>query len=134
VIVALLVIVGALSWVLVSGLRNSLVYYRTPTELLGMGRDGIGQQIRLGGFVVPGSVTHAGDALRFVVSDGTSRMTVIATGGVPSLFRSGQGVVLEGHESGDGAFRADTVLVKHNGVYRPPTPGETPHSADVSGA
>jgi cytochrome c-type biogenesis protein CcmE len=40
-------------------------------------------------------------------------------------------VVLEGHESRDGAFHADTVLVKHNSVYRTPGPGETPHSADV---
>ncbi|MFN2543354.1 MAG: cytochrome c maturation protein CcmE [Actinomycetota bacterium] len=132
VIVALLVIAGALSWILVSGLRNSLVYYRTPTELLRMGRSALGEPTRLGGFVVPGSVRRAPGALRFVVSDGTTRLSVICTSGVPSLFRSGQGVVLEGHEAEDGAFHADTVLVKHNGVYRPPAPGETPHSADLS--
>jgi cytochrome c-type biogenesis protein CcmE len=131
VIVALLVIAGALGWVLVSGLRNSLVYYRTPTEILKMGRTAIGEPIRLGGYVVPGSVQHGANALRFVVSDGTSRMSVATTAEVPSLFRSGQGVVLEGQEGRDGAFHADTVLVKHNGVYRPPAPGETPHTADV---
>ena len=133
VIVAILVIAGALGWVLVSGLRSSLVYYRTPTEILRMGRSAYGQSIRLGGYVVPGSVRPAGGALDFVVSDGTSRMSVVATGGVPSLFRAGQGVVLEGHEGYDGSFHADTVLVKHNGVYRPPAPGQTPHSANVSG-
>jgi cytochrome c-type biogenesis protein CcmE len=133
VVIALLVIAGALAWVLVSGLRNSLVYYRTPTEILRMGRAAYGQPIRLGGYVVPGSVQHDGAALDFVVSDGTARMTVVATGGVPSLFRAGQGVVLEGHEGADGAFHADTVLVKHNGVYRPPAPGQTPHAANVSG-
>ena len=38
---------------------------------------------------------------------------------------------MEGSLGSDGAFHADTVLVKHNGVYAPPSPGETPHSADV---
>jgi len=133
VIVALLVIGGSLGWVAAKGLTSSLVYYRTPTEVLRMGRTAYGQSIRLGGYVVPGSVRHAGAALDFVVSDGTTRMTVTVTGGVPSLFRAGQGVVLEGHEGADGAFHADTVLVKHNGVYRPPAPGQTPHAADVTG-
>ena len=134
VVIALLVIGGALAWVAISGLKNSLVYYRTPTEVLGMGRAEYGVPIRLGGYVVPGTVQHAGSALRFVVSDGTTRMTVVATGTIPSLFKAGQGCVLEGHEAADGTFRADTVLVKHNGVYRPPAPGETPTAADVSGA
>src|SRR5919201_547918 len=133
VILALLVIAGALGWVLVSGLRNSLMYYRTPSEVMRMGRTAYGQPIRLGGYVVPGSVRHDGPALDFVLSDGTTRMTVVATGGVPSLFRAGQGVLLEGHEGPDGAFHADTVLVKHNGVYRPPAPGQTPHAANVAG-
>ena len=131
VVVALLVIAGALGWVLVSGLRNSLVYYRTPTEILRMGRSAIDEPIRLGGLVVPGSPQRGDGALRFVVSDGTSRISVITRAAVPSLFRSGQGVVLEGHEGRDGAFHADTVLVKHNGQYAPPRPGETPHTADV---
>ena len=130
-VIALLVIGGALSWVLISGLRGSLIYYRTPTEVLGMGRQAVGESIRLGGYVVPGSVRHTGDALAFVVSDGTSRMSVVSTADVPSLFRAGQGVVLEGHEGTDGAFHADTVLVKHNGNYAPPAPGKTPHAANV---
>jgi cytochrome c-type biogenesis protein CcmE len=98
-----------------------------------MGRTAYDQPFRLGGYVVPGSVQHAGSALDFVVSDGTTRMSVVATVKVPALFRAGQGVILEGHESRDGAFHADTVLVKHNGQYAPPAPGHTPHSADVSG-
>ena len=71
--------------------------------------------------------------VRFVVTDGTSHLTVIDTGGVPSLFRTGQGVVVEGYYGSDGAFHADTVLIKHNGVYRPPAPGETPTSANLQG-
>ena len=133
VVIALAVIAGSLGWVAAKGLSGSLIYYQTPTELLRKGDSAVGQQVRLGGYVLPGSVEHRGGHLLFVISDGTTRMSVVNTGAVPSLFREGQGVVLEGHEGIDGAFHADTLLVKHNGVYRPPSPGETPHSADLSG-
>jgi hypothetical protein len=43
----------------------------------------VGQRARLGGYVVPGSVQHDGGDITFVVTDGTTRMTVIDTGGVP---------------------------------------------------
>lgn len=132
-IAALAVIGAALGWVLAKGLANNLVYYKTPTEILGQGGAAIGERVRLGGYVVPGSVARAGSRIRFVVTDGTTRMTVVDTGSVPALFRDGQGVVVEGAYGRDGAFHSDTVLVKHNGVYAPPSPGQTPHSADLSG-
>ena len=131
VIVALVLIAGSLGWVAFKGLTNNLVYFVTPTELLSRGT--VGERVRLGGLVDPGSVQHQGRTIQFVVTDGSARMTVVDTGGVPSLFREGQGVVVEGVYGADGAFHADTVLVKHNGVYRPPAPGQTPHSADVQG-
>jgi cytochrome c-type biogenesis protein CcmE len=129
VIVALAIIAGSLGWIAFKGLTNNLVYFVTPTELLTRGT--VGERVRLGGLVDPGSVQHQGRTIQFVVTDGSTRMTVVDTGGVPSLFREGQGVVVEGVYGADGAFHADTVLVKHNGVYRPPAPGRTPHSADV---
>jgi cytochrome c-type biogenesis protein CcmE len=131
VVIALVAIVGALGWVAAEGLSSSLVYYKTPSELLAQGREAVGDRLRLGGQVVAGSVETSGGVTTFVVSDGTSRMSVIDRGDLPELFRDGQGVVVEGTMGRDGAFHADTVLIKHNGVYEPPKPGETPHSADV---
>ena len=133
VILGLAVIAGALGWVGVKGLTGSLVYYSTPTELLSNADDVVGDRVRLGGFVVPGSVREDGPRVRFVVTDGTSRMSVLGTGGVPSLFSEGRGVVVEGVYASDGAFHADTVLVKHDNVYRPPAPGETPTTAELEG-
>ena len=89
--------------------------------------------LRLGGLVQPGSVRRSGSSVSFIVTDGTTRMTVVDTAGVPSLFRDGKGVVVEGYYGTDGAFHADTVLVKHNDRYSPPSPGETPHSANLDG-
>jgi cytochrome c-type biogenesis protein CcmE len=124
VIVVLVIIVASLGWIAAKSLSGNLIYYLTPTELLAKGT--VGERVRLGGLVEPGSVQHEGQSVRFVVTDGQTRMTVVDTGGVPSLFREGQGVVVEGVYGQDGAFHADTVLVKHSGVYRPPSPGEKP--------
>lgn len=129
IVVPIVLIAGGLGWVGFQGLAGSLVYYKTPTELLRDGRTG--ERVRVGGLVVPGSVSRETDAIRFVVTDGTSRITVVGTGGVPRSFRAGQGVVVEGALLEDGAFHAETVLVKHNEEYRTPGPGETPHTADV---
>ena len=129
--VALAAVAAALTWVAVSGLSRNLVYYKTPTEILGGGRSIVGQRVRLGGLVLPGTVRTVGHDVDFVVFDETTRMSVAATGGVPSLFRAGQGVVVEGFYGRDGVFHADTVLVKHSDSYRPPAPGQTPTSANL---
>jgi cytochrome c-type biogenesis protein CcmE len=129
--VALAAIAIGLGWVATRGLTSSLVYYQTPTDVLAKGHEAEGERMRLGGYVLPGSVVRSGETLRFVVSDGSSSMSVVDTGGVPSLFKAGQGVVLEGALGADGAFHADTALVKHSSDYRPPQPGETPHGADL---
>ena len=131
VVVALAVIAGGLGWVVAQGLGSNLVYYRTATEIVREGDRLAGEAIRLGGVVVPGSFREEAGEVRFEVTDGTTRVSVAGTGGVPSLFREGQGVVVEGRYGRDGLFRADTVLVKHGSVYRPPEPGETPTSADL---
>jgi cytochrome c-type biogenesis protein CcmE len=133
VIVVLVLVAGSLAWVAAKGLSSNLVYYQTPTELLNQGRSAVGQRVRLGGLVLPGTVQTVGHTVQFVVTDDTNRLTVIDTGGVPSLLRTGAGVVVEGTMGADGAFHADTVLVKHADTYTPPRPGETPTSAELQG-
>ena len=115
-----------LGWIAFRGLTGNLVYYKTPTELLSEGPAAVGQRVRLGGLVEAGSVRTGSSGVRFILSDGTTRMTVIDTAPVPTLFRDGRGVVVEGTYGPDGAFHADTVIVKHADQYAPPSPGQTP--------
>ena len=130
-IVCLGVVVAALGWVTVRGLSGSLVYYLSPTDVLNHQAD-VGQVIRLGGYVVPGSVGHAGSTLTFTITDGARTMSIVSSGAVPELFKAGQGVVLEGAMAADGRFHSDTLLIKHNGDYRPPDSGQQPpNSADL---
>jgi cytochrome c-type biogenesis protein CcmE len=132
VVLALGLIGAGIVWVTAQSLGSSIVYYTTPTELLRGGPSAVGGRVRLGGYVTPGSVQR-GSPLTFIVTDGTTSVTVISTGGAPSLFQAGKGVVVEGTYGRDGAFHADTVLVKHGDEYRAPEPGETPTSADLEG-
>jgi cytochrome c-type biogenesis protein CcmE len=129
VIVPLVIIAGALAWVATRGLTGSLIYYRTPGEVVTEAAPG--ERLRMGGYVEPGSVEETAGGLRFRVTDGEYRVTVVRSGGVPSLFRDGQGVVVEGVYGADGQFHADTVLVRHDSEYAPPQPGETPHTAEL---
>jgi cytochrome c-type biogenesis protein CcmE len=125
-LLCLAVVVGALGWVTVRGLTGSFVYYLTPTDIVSLHKAPAGERVRLGGYVVPGSVGHSAGTLTFTVSDGTDSVPVSDTGSVPELFKPGQGVVLEGTVGADGRFHSDTLLVKHSGDYRPPAPGEKP--------
>jgi cytochrome c-type biogenesis protein CcmE len=131
VVLLLVLIAGSLAWVGTKALSGNLVYYVTPTELL-REHPTPDERLRLGGQVVPGSVHQVGNGVDFVVTDGTTRMSVVHSGGTPALFRTGIGVVLEGTYDADGAFHSDTMLVKHSEQYRPPAPGETPSPDPVS--
>jgi cytochrome c-type biogenesis protein CcmE len=124
-ITCLAVVVAALGWIAVRGLTGSFVYYLSPTEVAAQHAAAPGQRIRLGGYVVPGSVHGPAQALTFTVTDGRTSMSVVSTGAVPELFRAGQGVVVEGTLGTDGRFHSDTLLVKHDGTYRPPAAGAT---------
>jgi cytochrome c-type biogenesis protein CcmE len=117
VVVLLVLIAGSLAWVGTRALSGNLVYYVTPTELLQQ-QPIAGEQLRLGGQVVPGSVHETEDGVTFVVSDGTTRMTVVHEGSTAY--------------GADGAFHSDTMLVKHGEEYRPPEPGRTPSPALAS--
>jgi cytochrome c-type biogenesis protein CcmE len=129
IVVATLVIAGALAWVAVGALRSNLEYYKTPTEVLHLGGAAFGERIRLGGVVEPGSVCARGPDLRFVLTDLTTSMTVVTSSGVPQLFGGGRGVVAEGAYARDGVFHADDILVKHDDAYAPPKNGPVPVAA-----
>jgi cytochrome c-type biogenesis protein CcmE len=129
VVVAVAVIVGALGWIVFAALRSNLAYYRTPTDVAGEGSAAVGQSIRLGGLVQPGSLCAQGRTVRFVVTDLRTELGVVTSSAVPQLFAEGRGIVAEGRLEGDGLFHADDILVKHNDVYTPPRTGPIPHAA-----
>lgn len=103
-----------------TGLRDSIVFFYTPSEVAEK-HLGAGQRFRLGGLVESGSLKRGeGTTVSFVVTDKRATLPVTYTGVLPDLFREGQGVVAEGMLNADGVFRADSVLAKHDEKYMPP--------------
>jgi cytochrome c-type biogenesis protein CcmE len=119
-------VAAIIGWLAFSGVGNALVYYLTPTELAARGEAAIGQSVRLGGLVLPGSVSGSATDLTFVLTDGETEITVHSSVAPTSSFREGAGAVVEGALGPDGVFEADEVLVKHDENYVAPTQGQLP--------
>ena len=121
----LLILLG-LGYLLWGGLEKNLVYFVTPSELLAKGDKAVGNPVRLGGVVSPGTVHFESSILTFQLTDDHKTVPVATTKTPPQMFREGMGVVVEGSLQSDGAFHADRLMVKHGNEYRPPKEGEMP--------
>jgi cytochrome c-type biogenesis protein CcmE len=112
---AILLLAAALA---LTALRESIVFFVTPSELAAKAAES-GKRLRIGGLVKEGSLVREGLSARFEVTDGNASFPVIYRGILPDLFREQQGVVAEGAFDAAGTFRADTVLAKHDERYMP---------------
>ncbi len=126
--IAILVIlagVGVAATVATRALKENLLFFVSPSEVYSE-QVPAGRQIRLGGLVMPDSVTRAPDglAVQFTVTDGARNVVVQFDGILPDLFREGQGVIAIGALEENGAFAADEVLAKHDENYMPPEVAE----------
>lgn len=112
-------VLGVAVLLVMTALRDEIVFFYTPTEIIADGKAQSGQRIRLGGLVKEGSVVRDGETISFAVTDTEYDIDVRYAGIVPDLFREGQGVVTEGIVGADGVFTADSVLAKHDENYVP---------------
>ena len=105
--------------------QDNLVFFYSPTEIA---KEGVSsdQRIRVGGLVEEGSVISEGDGLttRFRITDLSQTLSITYTGILPSLFREGQGVIVQGYLQNSTNFVADEVLAKHDENYMPPEVAE----------
>ena len=115
-------IVGAVGYLMASGIKQTGQYFLTPSELaqrvstdpsfydLGM---------KIGARVVPGSVQKdpAMQTLRFRITDGTVSYPVEFRGIAPDTFTDSVEVVVEGRLQKDGTIRATDVLAKCGSRY-----------------
>jgi len=110
-------ILSAGTYLAVTSIKETGVYYLTPSELSTRVtadpslRD-VG--IKLGARVVPGSIQRAagGREYAFHVTDGALTIPVIYRGIAPDTFTDGVDVVVEGRIGQDGVFHATTLLAK----------------------
>lgn len=122
VVAVALAVVGVLA---VSGMRENLVYYKTPSELVA-DPELKGERVRLGGLVAAGSVRNLARGVSFTVTDGVTDIRVVYPEPPRGVFAEGQGALVGGVWGQGGVFHADELMVKHSNEYR--GSGGTPYS------
>ena len=111
-----LVIVATLAGLVVWAMARpgSTAYYLSPTELAA-GADGAGARnhtdVRLNGTVVPGSIEKDGLSTTFLITDGTTEVTVATDRPLPDAFMDRSEVVALGSMTRN-TFVASEVLAK----------------------
>ena len=119
---ALLIAAAAFAFLTAGKIGENLVYYWSPSDLVGAGDKAYGASIRLGGMVSPGSLVTAASSsdVQFDVTDGSATVHVRTHGVPPQMFREGIGVVVEGTMTCEGWFDGDRLMVSHDNNYRVP--------------
>ena len=122
---AILLVVGGAIGLMLYALSQNIDLFYTPSEII-QGKEGqipaIGQRLRIGGMVVPGTVKRDQETLSvsFDLVDTGPAVTVSYQGILPDLFREGQGIVATGVLTQNNYIEAHEVLAKHDEEYMPP--------------
>lgn len=139
IVASVLIGIAIVAGLVLYALSQNIDLFYTPSEItIGKKETGlkpsIGQRIRIGGLVVPGSVSRDSESLKvsFKLSDmampiefkdSDPMVTVYYEGILPDLFREGQGIVangsLEQHPVTGLSIAASEVLAKHDENYMP---------------
>ena len=107
-------------------LRSGIDLFYTPGEMVYGKREThqrpvVGERLRVGGIVMPGSVTHVPGSLQvaFSVCDRAGVIRIRYNGLLPDLFREGQSVVVQGVLQDPRQVQAEEVLARHDENYIP---------------
>ena len=122
-ILGAVIIFSVIGYLIYAGIRDTRMYYVTPSELLELGEEGYGQGLRIGGIVSDGSVEWDSDSLflTFSVEDGSQSLPVSYQGVVPDNFQTGVEIIIEGTYQNDGIFHAAVLLPKCPSKYEAET-------------
>jgi len=130
-LVAALLLVGAVVYLMYTGVQKSAVYYLTIEEFLAKKETLANEGIRVAGRVTPGSVTKkmtaAGEELNFRLGDfktdgdgggDAKSVAVYFVGVTPDMFKAegGSDVIIEGKYRG-GVLHAQSVLTSCPSKY-----------------
>jgi cytochrome c-type biogenesis protein CcmE len=133
--IASAIILGTIGWLAWSGYGANKSYYVTIAELGGMGDKAYHSQLRVEGFVQPGSIEHNGPHVDFVLNEFESHSPKAATGRVlkvsykgseppPDTFKDDAQALAEGSYGRDGVFHANVLQAKCASKYAPAGPNQ----------
>jgi cytochrome c-type biogenesis protein CcmE len=135
--VAVAIIIVTIGWLAFTGYGSSKSYYVTVAELNKMGDKAYKSNLRVEGFVVPGSIQQDGPHVTFVLNEFEShspkvgegrKLTVIYKGSEPppDTFKDDSQALAMGTIGRDGVFHATALQAKCASKYAPAQPGAKP--------
>ena len=135
--IAVAIILGTIGWLAYSGYGSSKSYYVTIAELGGMGDKAYKSNLRVEGFVQPGSIEQNGTHVTFVLTEYESHSPKAGTGKKltvnykgseppPDTFKDDSQALAAGTYGRDGVFHANELQAKCASKYAPGQPGMTP--------
>ncbi len=124
VVIAAIVMTLALGYLLFTGMRDTMVFYYTVSEVTSQGGTLSNVPLRVAGKVVAGTIEiSAANHLdrRFVIHEGGSEIPVVYHGITPDTLVDGADAVVEGKLGTDGIFNATFVMAKCPSKYEAET-------------
>ena len=134
--IAVAIIVGTIGWLAFTGYGANKSYYVTIAELGTMGEKAYHSQLRVEGFVKPGTIEQDGTNVSFVLDEFESHSPKAATGRLlkvsykgseppPDTFKDDAQALAQGSYGRDGVFHATVLQAKCASKYAP-APGGAP--------
>jgi cytochrome c-type biogenesis protein CcmE len=133
--IASTVVVGTIVWLAFSGYGANKSYFVTIAELGNMGDKAYHSQLRVEGFVVPGSIEHNGPHVDFVMNEFESHNPKAPSGRLlkitykgseppPDTFKDDSQALADGSYGRDGVFHASVLQAKCASKYAPAGPNQ----------
>jgi cytochrome c-type biogenesis protein CcmE len=133
--IATAIILGTVAWLAFTGYGADKRYYVTIAELGGLGDKAYHNQLRVEGFVVPGSIEQNGPNVNFVLNEFESHSAKAPTGHLlkvaykgseppPDTFKDDSQALAEGSYGRDGVFHASVLQAKCASKYAPAGPNQ----------
>jgi cytochrome c-type biogenesis protein CcmE len=133
--IATAIILGTVAWLAFTGYGADKRYYVTIAELGGLGDKAYHNQLRVEGFVVPGSIEQNGPNVNFVLNEFESHSPKASTGHLlkvaykgseppPDTFKDDSQALAEGSYGRDGVFHASVLQAKCASKYAPAGPNQ----------
>jgi cytochrome c-type biogenesis protein CcmE len=135
--IAVAIIVGTIGWLAFTGYGSSKSYYVTIAELGGLGEKAYKSNLRVEGFVKPGSIEQNGTNVTFLLNEFESHSPKAASGRLlkvvykgaeppPDTFKDDSQALAMGTIGRDGVFHANVLQAKCASKYAPGQPGMGP--------
>jgi cytochrome c-type biogenesis protein CcmE len=133
---AVVIVLGVIAWLAVSGIQSNKSYYVTISELQGMGGKAYTRHLRVAGNVVPGSIARNGTHAQFVLVELGNRLPVEYAGvePPPDTFKDNAQALAIGTLGRDGVFHATELQAKCASKYAPAQKPGAPAAPDKTAA